>query len=83
MSAIICLAVTMLNTVMEPFDINVSGDQYTIQPLISENYEVYRAGELLGFLTPTVRDGGTLWSSREIEQSLAGKMGEQIEQFRG
>ena len=64
---------------MESFDINVSGAMYTVQPLISENYEVYRDGELLGFLTPTVRGEGTFWSSREIEQTLAGEIGGQIE----
>lgn len=64
---------------MEPFDIIVSGESYTIQPLISENFEVYYSGELIGFLTPTVQGEDTLWSSREIEKDLADQLGEQIE----
>jgi hypothetical protein len=68
---------------MEPFDINISGDLYTIQPLISENYEVYQSDQLLGFLTPTLQGEETVWSSREIEQELAARMGEQIDEVRG
>jgi hypothetical protein len=67
---------------MEPFDIDVSGDRYRIQPLVSANYEVYHLGELIGFLTPTVRGEATLWSSREVGQGLATRMGEQIENAR-
>ena len=67
---------------MEPFDIYVSGDHYRIQPLVSANYEVYHLDELIGFLTPTVREEATLWSSREVEQGLAARMGKQIEKAR-
>lgn len=64
---------------MEPFEIILSGESYTIQPLISDNFEVYRFKKLIGFLTPTADPGGTLWSSREIEQFLAEAIGRQIE----
>jgi len=67
---------------MEPFEINVLAQSYTIQPLISDNFEVYQADELIGFLTPTVRKEGTLWSSREIEKDLAQQIGESIEKHR-
>ncbi len=67
---------------MEPFDIDLQGIIYTIQPLISENFEVYRSGELIGFLTPTIIENKTVWSSREIEKNLANELGRKIENMK-
>ena len=64
---------------MEPFDIQLSGVSFAIQPLVSGNFEVYQGRELIGFLTPTVTPQGTIWNSREIGNGQAQMLGEQIE----
>lgn len=67
---------------MEPFDIQLSGVSFTIQPLVSGNFEVYQTGELIGFLIPPIGPEETIWNSREIEDGLAQRLGELIEQTR-
>ncbi len=67
---------------MEPFDIQLSGVSYTIQPLVSGNFEVYQDGELIGFLAPTKSPQQTIWNSQDIDDGLGQRLGEQIQRFR-
>ncbi|MNK53040.1 hypothetical protein D3C87_719910 [compost metagenome] len=66
---------------MEPFEIEITGIHYKVEPLENGNFQVSDSEKLLGTVKPEQTDSGVTWTSNDgITPDFATQIGELIEE---
>ncbi|WP_079701209.1 hypothetical protein [Daejeonella lutea] len=66
---------------MEPFEINLVGENLTVTPIENGSYVITKAGREVTVLVPEITDGAlTIWKSKDMSIDQAMQIGELIEE---